>query len=315
MKYARTKQMNRIGQCGRAIFHGWRRSVTLLALLVFFTSAGFAQWTTADILGTVTDATGAVVPNASISLTNLGTNEKRTTVSNPSGDYNFTLLPVGHYSVTVKANGFEASVTKDLSVEAGDRARNDVHLQTGSANTIVEVTAQTPLLQADSATVSSTVTARAVQDLPLNGRNFVQLVATVPGANQGSGNSLSSGGRPDDRRNNAAGLSVNGQDESLNNWVVDGIEDNERVIGSIGVKPNIKGIQEITVQTNSYAPEAGRTAGGVINIVTRSGTNQFHGSAYEYFRNDIFDGRNFFQNTGNKPELRQNQYGDSIVCT
>jgi hypothetical protein len=312
MKYARTKQMNRIGQCGRAIFHGWRRSVTLLALLVFFTSAGFAQLTTADILGTVTDATGAVVPNASISLTNLGTNEKRTTVSNPSGDYNFTLLPVGHYSVTVKANGFEASVTKDLSVEAGDRARNDVHLQTGSANTIVEVTAQTPLLQADNATVSSTVTAQAVQDLPLNGRNFVQLVDLVPGANPGSGNSLSSGGRPDDRRTNAAGLSVNGQDESLNNWVVDGIDDNERVIGSIGVKPNVEGINEITIETNSYAPEAGRTAGGVINIVTRSGTNQFHGSVYEYFRNDIFDGRNFFQNTGPKPELRQNQYGASI---
>jgi Carboxypeptidase regulatory-like domain len=312
MKYDRTKQMNRIGQCGRPIFHGWRRTVTLLALLVLFTSAAFAQLTTADILGTVTDATGAVVPNASIVLTNLGTNEKRTTVSNGSGDYNFTLLPVGHYSLSVKATGFEASIIKDLSVEAGDRSRNDLHLLTGSANTVVEVTAQTPLLQADNATVSSTVTAKAVQDLPLNGRNFVQLVDLVPGANPGSGNSLSSGGRPDDRRTNAAGLSVNGQDESLNNWVVDGIDDNERVIGSIGVKPNVEGINEITIETNSYAPEAGRTAGGVINIVTKSGTNQFHGSVYEYFRNDIFDGRNFFQNTGPKPELRQNQYGASI---
>ena len=120
-------------------------------------------------------------------------------------------------------------------------------------------------------------------------------MALVPGANEGSGNGLSSGGRPDDRRTNAAGLSVNGQDESLNNWVVDGVDDNERIIGTIGVKPNVEGIQEITVQTNSYAAEAGRTAGGVINIVTRSGTNQFHGSVYEYFRNDIFDGRNFFQ--------------------
>ena len=156
------------------------------------------------------------------------------------------------------------------------------------------------------------MTAKAVQDLPLNGRNFVQLVALTPGANEGAGNSLSSGGRPDDRRTNAAGLSVNGQDESLNNWVVDGVDDNERVIGSIGVKPNVEGIQEITVETNSYAPEAGRTAGGVINIVTKSGTNRFHGSAYEYFRNDIFDGRNVLQTTGNKPELRQNQYGASI---
>jgi hypothetical protein len=197
-------------------------------------------------------------------------------------------------------------------VEAGDRARADVHLQLGSESTVVEVTAQTPLLQADSATVSSTVTAKAVQDLPLNGRNFVQLVQLVPGANEGPGNGLSSGGRPDDRRTNAAGFSVNGQDDTLNNWVVDGIDDNERIIGTIGVKPNVEGIQEITVQTNSYAAEAGRTAGGVVNLVTRSGTNQFHGSVYEYFRNDIFDGRNFFQSTGNKPELRQNQYGASV---
>jgi hypothetical protein len=107
-------------------------------------------------------------------------------------------------------------------------------------------------------------------------------------------------------------LSVNGQDDTLNNWVVDGIDDNERVIGTIGIKPNVEGIQEITVQTNNYAAEAGRTAGGVINVVTRSGTNQFHGSVYEYFRNDIFDGRNVFQTKGRKPELRQNQYGASI---
>lgn len=312
MKHAEMNHQNRIGQCGRAIFKSWRRPFVLLALLTIFTSAAFAQLTTADILGTVTDATGAEVPGATVVLKDLGTNQTRTTISNGSGEYTFTLLPVGHYSIDIKAKGFQESITKDLAVEAGDRARADVHLALGAETTVVEVNASTPLLQADNATVSSTVTARAVQDLPLNGRNFVQLVATVPGANQGSGNSLSSGGRPDDRRTNAAGLSVNGQDESLNNWVVDGMDNNERVIGSIGVKPNIEGIQEITVETNSYAPEAGRTAGGVINIVTRSGTNQFHGSVYEYFRNDIFDGRNFFQNTGRKPELRQNQYGASI---
>ncbi|WP_433984657.1 carboxypeptidase regulatory-like domain-containing protein [Tunturiibacter empetritectus] len=312
MIYDSTTQISRLGQCGRRISRGWSKPAYLLALLVLFTSAAFAQLTTADILGTVTDATGAVVPNATIVLTNNGTNEKRTTVSNSSGDYTFTLLPVGHYSVSVKAAGFQASIVKDLSVEAGDRARNDVHLLTGSENTVVEVTASTPLLQADSATVSSTVTAKAVQDLPLNGRNFVQLVDLVPGANPGAGNGLSSGGRPDDRRNNAAGLSVNGQDDTLNNWVVDGVDDNERIIGTIGIKPNVEGIQEITVQTNSYAAEAGRTAGGVINIVTRSGTNAFHGSVYEYFRNDIFDARQVFQTTGKKPELRQNQYGASI---
>jgi hypothetical protein len=182
----------------------------------------------------------------------------------------------------------------------------------GTTETIV-VEAQPPLLQTDSATVSSTVTEESVQNLPLNGRNFVQLVQLVPGANEGPGNGLTSGGRPDDRRT-TNGFSVNGQDDILNNYIVDGIDDNERVIGTIGVKPSVEGIQEITVQTNSYAPEAGRTAGGVINLVTKSGWNKFHGSAYEFFRNDKFDSRDFFFTAaqGKKPELRQNQFGGSI---
>ncbi len=305
--------IKRAGRYGGHAGRLCKRAVAALFLTIMLLGAqAFAQLTTADILGTVTDASGAVVPNATVVVKNIGTNEERTVQTNGSGEYTVSILPVGHYSISVKAPGFESSITNDLSVEAGDRARNDVKLVTGAGSTTVEVQASTPLLQADNATVSSTVTAKAVQDLPLNGRNFVQLVALVPGANEGQGNGLSSGGRPDDRRTNAAGLSVNGQDESLNNWVVDGVDDNERIIGTIGIKPNVEGIQEITTETNSYAAEAGRTAGGVINIITRSGTNKFHGSAYEYFRNDIFDGRSYFQTTGAKPELRQNQYGASI---
>src|SRR6202162_2073367 len=303
--------IHRIGQGKRRLQQRLEHPVLLLAFLFLFTSAGFPQLTTADILGTVTDPTGASVPNASVTLTNLGTNDQRAVQSNGSGDYTFTLLPVGHYSISVKAGGFQESITKDLGVEAGDRARADVHLQVGSQTAVVEVTATTPLLQADSATVSSTVTAKAVQDLPLNGRNFVQLVQIVPGANEGPGNGLTSGARPDDRRQTAS-FSVNGQDDTLNNFTIDGIDDNERIIGTIGVRPVVEGIQEITVQTNNYTAEAGRTAGGVVSIITRAGTNQFHGSAYEFFRNDIFDARNVLQTTGRRPELRQNQFGGSI---
>ena len=309
---SRRIKTSRLGQYLHTVLPQLRLSVFSLVLFITSVAQTFAQLTTADIVGTVSDSSGAVVPNASITLKNLDTNEARSTQSNGTGDFSFTLLPVGHYSISVKASGFQAWVTRDLAIEAGDRARADAHLQLGSESEFVEVTASTPLLQADTATVSSSVTAMAVQDLPLNGRNFVQLVQLVPGANEGPGNGLSSGGRPDDRRTNAAGISVNGQDDTLNNWVVDGIDDNERIIGSIGVKPNVEGVQEITVQTNSYAPEAGRTAGGVVNIVTRSGTNQFHGSAYEFFRNDILDARNVFQTNGPKPELRQNQFGGSI---
>jgi len=286
--------------------------VVLLALLICSSREVRAQLATADILGTVTDSSGAVISRANITLTNLNTHDQRSAVSNDSGDYQFTLLPVGHYSLTVKMAGFKAQTTPDLAVEAGDRARADMRLTTGGITETIVVESQTPLLQADSATVSSTVTEQSVQDLPLNGRNFVQLVQLVPGANEGPGNGLTSGGRPDDRRT-TNGFSVNGQDDILNNYIVDGIDDNERIIGTIGVKPSVEGIQEISVQTNSYAPEAGRTAGGVVNLVTKSGSNKFHGSAYEYFRNDKLDSRDFFftPEQGKKPELRQNQFGGS----
>jgi hypothetical protein len=310
------KKTYRTGQCEIPSGAPMARTMLFVALcmpvlFVAIQPSAFAQLTTADILGTVTDATGAVVPNATLTLRNLDTNVTRKVTSASAGEYQFSLLPVGRYSVTVAMPGFKTSVASNLSVEAGDRARADIKLETGGQTETITVEAQTPLLQADSATVSSTVTAQSVQDLPLNGRNFVQLVQLVPGANEGPGNGLTSGGRPDDRRSSSS-ISVNGQDDTLNNFVIDGIDDNERVIGSIGVKPNVESIQEVTVQTNSYAAEAGRTAGGVINIVTRSGTNTFHGSAYEFFRNDIFDSRNVLKTTGRKPELRQNQFGGSL---
>ena len=311
MDYITLPPSRRTGQCRLNQLRRLAQWLALVAILLCGASAATAQLTTADIVGTITDPTGAVIANASVTVKNLETNEQRTATSNASGEYQITLLPVGHYSVTVKVPNFKTSTTSNLSVEAGDRARNDVQLSTGVIDETVNVEASTPLLQADNSTVSSTITAVAVQDLPLNGRNYVQLVQLVPGANEGPGNGLTSGGRPDDRRPTSS-FSVNGQDDTLNNTTIDGIDDNERIIGTTGVKPVVEGIEEISVQTNSYAAEAGRTAGGVVSIITRSGTNKFHGTVYEFFRNDILDGRNVLQTTGRKPELRQNQFGASI---
>ena len=309
MKITRTND-SRTGQCTNLLRR--LRRVALLATLAAGTAQlATAQLATADILGTVTDNTGAVVSNAAVTVRNLDTNETRTATTGASGDYTFNSLRPGKYAVTVTATGFKVTNTPNLAIEAGDRARSDAHLQLGTVSETVSVEAQTPLLQSENATVSSTVTAQSVQDLPLNGRNFVQMVQMVPGANEGPGNGLTSGGRPDDRRQSSS-ISVNGQDDTLNNFTIDGIDNNERVIGTSGVRPNVEGIQEISVQTNSYAPEAGRTAGGVINIVTKSGGNHFHGSVYEYFRNDKLDARQVLQNTGRQPELRQNQFGGSI---
>ena len=149
--------------------------------------------------------------------------------------------------------------------------------------------------------------------MPLNGRNFAQLVQTTPGANASYPNSINSGTRPDDRRQSAS-VSANGQPESRNNNMIDGMDNNEREQGLILVRPSVDEIQEISVKTNTYTADEGGTSGAAINIITRSGTNQLHGTLYEFFRNDILDANDYFnKQAGNKrPEFRQNQFGGSL---
>ena len=275
-----------------------------------------AQSTTADLLGTVTDTTGAVVPGARIKVTALATNETRTAGSDAAGNYLFNGLLPGHYRIEVSAPGFKTFLVTDQLIAVGDRSRIDAQMSAGEITQTVEVQATTPLLQTDSSTVGTTLVEKSVQDLPLNGRNFVQLAQLVAGANEGPPGGLSSGSRPDDRRQTAS-ISVNGQSDIINNEMIDGADNNERIIGTIGIRPSVDAISEFRVQTNDYTAEVGRTAGGVINIITKSGGNQFHGTLYEYFRNDILDATNDVlwpdpSTPVSKSELRQNQFGGSI---
>ncbi len=159
--------------------------------------------------------------------------------------------------------------------------------------------------------MSTVVTEKQVQELPLNGRNFVQLAQLAAGANEGTATAISNGNRPDDRRQTSA-VAANGQSDTLNQEFVDGLDNNEATIGTIGVRPSLDAISEFRVITNLYPAEAGKTPGAYINIITKSGTNQIHGSAYEFIRNDAVDARNFFARTGRTPEYRQNQFGGSI---
>jgi hypothetical protein len=292
-----------------------------LALWLFFGIgiAGYraaAQSSTADVLGTVTDPTGAILPGAKAKVTSLATSETRAATANGGGEFVINSLNPGHYKVEVTANGFKTFVVPDLLAAAGDRARVDAKLTAGAVNETVEVHAATPLLQTDSSTVGTTLTENSVQDLPLDGRNFVQLAQNTAGANQGPPHGLTSGTRADDRRMSSA-ISVNGQSDIINNEMIDGADNNERFIGSLGIRPSIDAISEIRIQTNDYTAEAGRTAGAVINIVTKSGSNQFHGSLYEYFRNDVLDATNDVVQPQagvpmQKSELRQNQFGGSL---
>jgi len=295
------------------------RYVSFLACIVLLCSVGVrAQLTTADIVGAVTDNSGAVLANAKVSLTNQATRETRSAQSNSVGQYAFTFLLPGTYSVRVESPGFKA-FTSVVTVSAGDRARVDASLQVGQTSESVEVNAQTPLLQADNATVSTTLTVQPVQDLPLPTRNLTTLVQFAPGANEASEiNGLSSGQRPDDRRQTSS-FTVNGQDEQFNNIQIDGTDNNERIIGTIGVKPPIDSIQEVNVETNNYTPESGRTPGGLISVITKSGSNSFHGSLYEFVQNDVFNARSPFNPVSTDPtkpdpqaKLRQNDFGGSI---
>lgn len=300
-------------QCGKRI-RRWGWLTALFALCAFPFLGANAQVTTADVLGTVSDQSGAVIPGAIITLRNLDTGITATATSNQTGDFVFNLLPSGHYSVTIEAKGFKKIVYSSVSLAAGDRAREDGKMQAGSTEETVEVTAAPPLLQTDSAAVSSVVTERSVQDLPLNGRNFVNLVQIQPGVNEGPPNAISSGTRPDDREQTST-LSANGQSDLFNNEMIDGMDNNEREQGFLGVRPSIDAIDQVKTDTNSFSAEYGRDAGAVVNVITKSGTNKFHGTAYEFFRNDIFDTRDFFTTVASvprKPEYRQNQFGGSI---
>lgn len=285
----------------------------ILALWALWASSPMrAQQTTGDILGTVTDPTGAVVPNATIVVENLDTHQRRTVQSSNTGDYLVTLLNPGNYGVRATASGFKAFNVPRIVLAASDRTRVDVNLVTGAATETVTVSAIASELKTDSSVVSNTIDRKQTQDLPLNGRNFVQLVQLVPGANEGPPDSLENGTKLDDRRQSAS-VSVNGQSDVLNNEMIDGVDNNERLIGTAAVRPSIDAISEMNVQTNTYTAEVGRTGGGIINVITKSGDNQLHGSAFEFFRNDVLDANTFnFGADLPKAKLRQNQFGASL---
>ena len=246
----------------RCVCPGSRRikSSRVLGLLLFVLwwsltgQLARAQSTTGDITGTVTDSSGAIIPGASVILKNTATQETRSATTSSAGDYTFTLLGPGTYSIHIEKSGFSPINIPDVALAAGDRAREDAKLEVGSAAQTVQVTAQTPALQADSSVLTSTVTEKAVQDLPLDGRNYINLAQITPGANEGPPNGLTSGARPDDRRQTSS-ISVNGQSDVINDELVDGMDNNERIIGTIGIRPSVEAIREINVQVILTPPK------------------------------------------------------------
>jgi hypothetical protein len=285
-----------------------RASLLLLLGLVLMSATAYGQGT-ASIVGTVSDATGAAVPSAKITITSTGTGFVRSTETNSTGSYAAPELPIGQYDVQVEASGFKTYKQTNITLNVRDTVRIDVPLQIGETRESVTVEANAVQVQADTNEVSQTVTDTMVSQLATNGRNVIQLATLVPGA---------AADIPDFdspmAQNQNRNIAFNGQRQDHNNWIINGGEAYDRGSGGILiVSPSQDSIQEFKVMTSNYGADLGQSSGGMITMVTKSGTQQYHGGAWEFVRNDAFDANTFFANLNKpKPQLRYNTFGFNL---
>lgn len=278
-----------------------RNLISVIAFMLFLSAWMFGQaGATGTILGTVTDNSGAVVPNAAVTITNVATGVNNQTRTGSSGDFTVPYLTPGTYNVTVESQGFQKSVVQNINLVVAQQARADVVLKPGSVSESVSVEANAVSLDTDTSTISQTVTQQQVNELPLNGRNFIDLLFIGAGAVQTNGEM----GQMRQGEGNA--ISINGSRPESTNYMLDGLANTDTALNTPAVILSQDAIQEFKVQSETYSAEYGFSANQV-NIVSKSGTNQLHGSIFEFDRNDAFDAKAPFQTS--IPELRQNQFG------
>src|SRR5215469_10443595 len=286
-----------------------RLAFCFVGLLAAATS--FGQTFYGSIVGSVTDASGSGVPQAAVTLTNLGTGERRSMQTGASGGYDFVNLVPGQYKVDVEKTGFRHFAREPITVEVQSAVRIDVPMQVGEMTQTVEVLAETPLLQTETASLGQIVDSRKVLESPLNGRNVYGLVALAPGVVPGG----QSGTTPTGTNPFAWGNYQTGGGQSNESAAyIDGAPVNTAYDNLTSLVPPQDAIQEFRVQTNNLGPEFGRLAGGVINLTTKSGSNAFHGSLYEFLRNKVLNGNTFFNNSSGvaRPAFTQNQFGGNV---
>ena len=287
------------------------RAVKLALALVLVTNASslIAQVDRGSIVGIVSDPSGAKVAGADVTITNSATDQSIKVTTDTSGAYAANLLRIGAYSVTVEKQGFKRAVKPGVEVGVNQVVRVDLNLQVGATTESVEVSGVVPLLQTESSSLGTIETEKRISDLPLNGRNFIQLAYLGPGANSGMTGSNVSGGVFENERANEA-LSVNGLRVSNNNFLLNGVDNNEFGLGGVVVLPPPDAIQEFRTEENSMSAEFGR-GGAAVNVVVKSGTNQIHGGLFEFIRNSALDARNYFASPppAPKPGFKRNQFG------
>jgi hypothetical protein len=295
----------------------WLASAAAILLLAMSAASGLGQNVYGTIRGTATDASGAAVADATVTLTNLETQEKRSIETDTSGNYAFVNILPGRYKLEGEKAGFKKFVREPIIVQIESGLRVDMSLAVGSQTETVEVTSEVPLLQPETNSLGQVVEQRSVTELPLNGRNPLALVAIVPGVvpqgQPSAGNS--STGNPVGANPFALGdFQVGGGQAGQSQILIDGVPTNGAYLNVVTVVPTQDAIEEFKVQTNNLGPEYGRFAGGVINLNTKSGTNSFHGSLYEFLRNKVLNANDFFANQGGtaRPPFTQNQFGATL---
>ncbi len=288
-----------------------------------------AQTTSTTILGTVSDLTGAVISGAKVTVTNTRTGVKREDTTSSTGDFSFPLLDVGVYDIEVNAQGFKQELRRNIILEINEKVRANFSMQVGATTEKIEVTAEAAQLRTDDATLGNTVEQRRVEELPLNNRNLGALAILQPGVQYGPRSGSDGQGFNQGRAGGhgipipGVGLSfvANGQRETNQHATLDGVVATEARVNTVPFSPSVEAVQEFKVLSGSYSAEYGFNAGAQTIIVTKSGGNDWHGSVFEFLRNDVFDAENYFQNYFNAPgaarikkdSLRQNNFGGVLT--
>src|SRR5579884_322061 len=283
-----------------------------LWLLAIFIAAPALGQTFGEITGRITDSTGAAVPQANVSVTNVNTNAVRQTLSNESGDYSFPSLPPGVYNLKVERQGFKTEAAQNIQVQVQQTVRLDFALQVGQVSESVEVQASAAQLQAENATVGTVIENKRIVEMPLNGRSYLQLVSLAPNVTTLSASAGQAGARQGGDRASQS-ISVAGQRIMFDYFTLDGVNNTDPNFNTYVILPSIDAIQEFKVQTGIYPAEFGHEA-TQINVLTKSGGNAYHGALFEFVRNDVFDAipYSFTSNHAAKSPFKWNDYGFEI---
>src|SRR5215471_16332275 len=273
-------------------------ALLLLAVAALSPTCADAQAGRAELFGVIRDSSGLAVPGASVRAENQATMARYSGTSDERGEYHLVGLPAGNYVITVEQPGFRMYRQSGITLRLAERTALDIPLQVGQTSQTVEVTAAAPVLQTATGEVSMNMDEKKVTTLPLDGRNFVPLVTMSPGV------ALPGGGSVLPR--------INGSRPRTNEYMYDGISVMQPEPGQVVYYPVIDGIAEFKLNVNAYSPEYGRSNGGTVMVIGKSGGNQFHGSVFEFFRNEALNARNLFAQPGPKPEFRRNQYGVTL---